>query len=58
MHDLVFTPVNAPCSIKDGAACESLQSLELHITALNWIVLMRNMGTERNLAECESKYLG
>ena len=60
LQDFESIPVNAPSSTdtKDGCACESLQSLELHFTALDWIVLMRNMVKERNLRECESNCLG
>ena len=51
LEDFDFISVNVPCSTdtKDGSACESLKLLEIHITALGWIMLMRNMGTERNL---------
>jgi hypothetical protein len=55
MQELDFTAVKSPSAAdtNDGSACESLQSLENRITALNWIVLLRNMFTERNLTECE-----
>jgi len=54
-----FILVNSPSATdtKDGSACESLQSLELHITALDWFMLLRNTVTERNLMECESNCL-
>jgi hypothetical protein len=47
--------VNSPkaTDTKNGSACESLQSLEIRIAALHWIVLLRNTVTERNLTECE-----
>ena len=53
MKDLHFIAVNSlsATDTKDGSACESLQSLEICITALDWI--MRNMVTERNLTDCE-----
>jgi hypothetical protein len=59
VQDIAFTPVNAPSSTdtKNGSACESLQSLELHVTALDWIMLLGIMVTERNLTECESNCL-
>ena len=57
---LNFTPVNSPRArdTKDESPCEYLQSVELHITELDWSLLMRNMDTERDLTECESKCLG
>jgi len=60
MQDLNLSTVNSPSATdtKDGSACQSLQSLELHITALEWIMLLRNMITQRNLTECESNCLG
>jgi hypothetical protein len=60
IQDLDFTPVNSPSATdtKGGAACESLQSLEIHITELDWIMLLRSVVTERNLTECESNCLG
>jgi len=59
MQDLNFTPVKSPSAtdIKDGSACESLQSLEMRITALDWFVLLRNMVRERSLTEFESNSL-
>jgi hypothetical protein len=41
MRDLDFTPMNSLSAEdkKDGSACESVQSLEIHITALHWILL-------------------
>jgi hypothetical protein len=55
MQDLDTPAVNSPnaTATKDGSACESLQSLVIRITALYWIVLLRNMVTGRNLTECE-----
>ena len=60
MQDLDFTLVKAPCSTNTngGSAWKFLQSLELHVTALDWIMVRRNMVTERNLTEGESKCLG
>jgi hypothetical protein len=57
MQDLDFSAVNSPnaTDTKNGSACESLQSLEIRITALHWIALLRNTVTERNLTECEGK---
>jgi hypothetical protein len=51
--------VSAPWSTdtKDGSNCEFLQSLELHTTAMNWIMLLRNVVTERYVTECESNCL-
>jgi hypothetical protein len=48
MQDLHFTPVNSPSATdtKDGSACESLQSLEIYITALDWIMLLRSVVRE------------
>jgi hypothetical protein len=59
MQDLNFTPVYSPTAtnIKDGSACESLLSLEIRITALDWFVLLRIMVTERILTEFEDKSL-
>jgi len=56
MQDVEVTPVNSPIATDktDGSACESLQSLENHITALDWIVLLCYMVTEGNLKECVS----
>ena len=41
MRDLHFTPVNSLSAedTKDGSTCESVQLLEIHITALHWILL-------------------
>jgi hypothetical protein len=52
MQDLHFTPVNSPSATgtKDGSTCKSPQSLEIRITALDWIV-MRNMVAGKNLTE-------
>jgi hypothetical protein len=54
-QDLNFTVVKSlnETDTNVRSSCESLQSLELHITALDWIMV-----TERNLAECESNCLG
>jgi hypothetical protein len=51
MQDLDFTPVNlsSATDTKDGSACESLQSLEIRITALDWIKLLPSVDTERIL---------
>ena len=59
MQNLHFTAVNSsnPTDTKDGSAYESLQSLEIHITALDGIMLLRTMVMERNLMECEGKCL-
>jgi len=48
MQDLHFTPVNSPSATdtNDESTCESLQSLEIRITALDWIMLLLNMVTE------------
>jgi len=60
MQDINFTPVNSPSATdtKDWTACESPQSLELYIIAMDWIMLLRNTLTERNLTECEGNCLG
>ena len=60
IQDLDFTLVKAPCSTdtNGGSDWKFLQSLELHVTALDWIMVRRNMVTERNLTEGESKCLG
>ena len=44
MQDLDFTAVNAPSATdtKYGSTCESAQLLEIRITALNWIMLLRS----------------
>jgi len=55
LQDPDFTPTN-PNSVTDtnnGCACEFLQSLEIRIAALDWIMLLRYMVTERILTECE-----
>jgi len=59
MQDHHFTAVNTPSATdtKDGSACEYLQSLEIHVTALDWIMLLRSMVGERILKECEGIYL-
>ena len=56
---LHYTPVNSPSATdtKDGSECESVQSLEFRIIALDWIVLLRNMIREKNLTECEGNIL-
>jgi predicted CoA-binding protein len=48
MQDLHFTPVNSPSATdtKDESACESLQSLEICIIALDWIMLLRSVVRE------------
>ena len=55
-----LTPVNSPSATdtKDGTACESLQSLEIRISALDWIMLLRSVLTERILTECAVNCLG
>ena len=60
MQDFNFAPVHSPSATdtKDWTACGYLQSLELYITALDWITLLRNTMTERNLTECERNCLG
>ena len=60
MQDRNFTPVNSPSATdtKDWTACESPQSLELYITALDWIMLLRNIVMERYLTKCEINCLG
>ena len=41
MQDLHFTAVRSPSTTdtKDGSACESLQTLEIRFTALDWDLL-------------------
>jgi hypothetical protein len=57
MEDLHFTPVNTliATDTKDESAGESLQSLELLVTELALIMLLRSMVTEnyRILSEFE-----
>ena len=59
MPDLHFTTVNSPSAThtKDGSDVNiySNWKLEKRITALDWIMLLRNMVMERNLRECECK---
>jgi hypothetical protein len=48
MEDLHFTPVKSlgATFTKDGSPCESLQSLEIRVTELDWIMLLRSMVRE------------
>ena len=41
MQELDFTPVNSPNAkdTKDGSAFESLNALEIFVTALDWMLL-------------------
>jgi len=59
MQDLHFTPMNSPSATdtKEGSASESLQSLEILITALHWVMLLRNVFMGRNLTEFEGNCL-
>jgi hypothetical protein len=54
MQNLDISVVNSPSAtdIKDGSAFQILQSFEIRITALDWIVLLREMVTVRILREC------
>ena len=47
MQDFDFTAVNSTSATdtKDGSACESVQSREIRITALDWIMLLRSVVT-------------
>jgi hypothetical protein len=60
MQDFNSTPLNSPSAAdtKDGSACESLQSLEIRISALDWIMLLRSVLTEKILKECAGNRLG
>jgi hypothetical protein len=57
MQDLNFTPMNSPSATDtmDGSTCESLQSLEIRITALDWIMLLRYMVSKTILEFCQNK---
>jgi hypothetical protein len=59
MQNLDISVVNSPSATdtKDGSAFQILQSFEIRITALDWIMLLREMVTERILEECEGKFL-
>ena len=60
MQDFNFAPVHSPSATgtKDWTACESLQSLEFCIRLLDFIILLRNMITERNVTKCKRNCLG
>jgi len=51
MQDLDFIAVNSPSAkdTKDGSACESVASLEIHISTLEWSTLLWNEVRERIL---------
>jgi hypothetical protein len=48
MEDPHFTPVNSlsATDTKDGTAGDYLQSLEIRVTELDWIMLLRSMVKE------------
>jgi len=43
--------------VKDGSACEYLQSLEIIVTALHWIMLLQSVVTLVIMNECEGNCL-
>jgi hypothetical protein len=57
MQDLNFTPMNSlsATDTKNGSTCESLQSLEIRIIALDWIMLLRYMVSETILKFCQNE---
>jgi len=59
MQDLNFATVNSPSAtdIKDGSACEFLQSFEIRITTLDRIGFLSFVVVERNLTKCECSCL-
>jgi hypothetical protein len=59
MQNLDISVVKSPSATdtKDGSAFESLQSLEIRISALNWIMLLLKLVIERILTECEGNCL-
>jgi len=51
--DFTATNTNSATDTNNGSACEFLQSLEIRIAALDWIMLLRFMVTVRTFTGCE-----